>query len=781
MNPLPSSTIALIAHAAGWTLLHFLWQGALVALILACVLALLSGRSAQPRYLAACTALVLMAILPIITFTRIVAAEHSAANTFLISIPLNISVTGHGIATPSEPLLYRIAAALDRSMPAVLAVWLAGVVLLFLRLGIGLVIARRMMSAATQPPPCDLLHVFHQLARRIEVTRPIRLLHSTLVQVPTVIGWLRPVVLIPLCCLSGLSPTQVEAILAHELAHIRRHDYLVSVLQSIVEALLFYHPAVWWVSRHIRREREHCCDDLAVQYTGDALTYARALSLLEEHRSALPAIALGANGGILTMRIKRLLGSKESAAAPQLVALALLGIVIAATGICVTTAARAQNNPTQFQQPHYNPPAATTATEDIRGPEQLVNNVPAPAPRPQAADGTQSSPAIAPQYQAWLDQDVRWLISPQERAAFLQLTSDAERDHFIEQFWQSHNSPGSAPGSYRAEHYRRIAYANQHFTAAGLAGWESDRGRMYIVNGAPSTIDSHPSAAPYGHPYQTWGYGAMKLTFVDFCDCDNYQLLAQSSVSSSSSTSSQSHNSSSSSRPQNIEKLPVRNVSYQPSTVPQPESAQPPVRVSPGVMAGQVLTRVDPIYPPEAKANDVEGVVVLHAVISKTGEVRDLDIVSGPDELRTSAIDAIRQWTYRPYLLNGEPTEVETTVTVNYQLGDPADSQSQDNESAAGGVPKKIGGGVSAPVLIDSVAPEFSEQAKQNKVGGIVLVHLWVDEQGRPEHVRVLRGVGNGLDEKAVEAVKQYKFNPAMEGGKPVLVELNTEVNFKIF
>jgi TonB family protein len=633
MNPPPSSITALFAHAAGWTLLHFLWQGALVALILACVLALLSGRSAQPRYLAACAALVLMAILPLITFARIVAAEHSAANTFLISIPLSITVTGHGIATPAEPLLYRIAMALDRSMPTVLAVWLAGVVLLFLRLGIGLIIARRMMSASTQSPPRDLLRVFHRLARLIEVTRPVRLLNSALVQVPAVIGWLRPVVLIPLGCLSGLSPIQVEAILAHELAHIRRHDYLVSVLQSIVEALLFYHPAVWWVSRHIRREREHCCDDLAVQYTGDALTYARALSLLEEHRSALPAIALGANGGILTMRIKRLLGSKESVAAPQLVALTLLGIVIAATGVCVTTAARAQNNPTQLQQPQYNPPAVTIATKDIRGPQLLASNPPAPASRPQAANETPSSPAIAP-----------------------------------------HNS-----------------------------------------------------------------------------------------------------------QPQNIEKPTVRNISNRPTTAPQQESAQPPVRVSAGVMAGQVLTRVNPIYPAEAKANHVEGPIVLHAVISKTGEVRDLDVVSGPDDLRTSAIDAIQQWTYRPYLLNGEPTEVETTITVNYKLEDPADSQSPNDESASGVVPKKIGGGVSAPVLIYSVPPEYSEQAKKEKVGGTVLVNFWVDEQGRTKHVRVLRGVGDGLDEKALEAVKQYKFSPAMEGGKPVLVELKTEVNFKIF
>jgi GWxTD domain-containing protein len=538
MNPVQSSTTALVAHAAGWTLIHFLWQGTLVAIILACVLALLSRRSAQSRYLAACVALVLMAILPLSTFARIVAAEHGGANTFLISIPHSISVASHGISTPSEPFQYRIAAALDRCMPAVLAVWLAGVVLFFVRLGIGLVTAQRRMTAATQPAPPNLLHAFNRLARGIGLTpHTITLLYSSLVQVPTVIGWMHPVVLIPFSCLSGLSPTQVEAIFAHELAHILRRDYLVNVLQSMVEALLFYHPAVWWVSSHIRREREHCCDDLAVQYTGDALTYARALSLLEEHRSALPATALGANGGILTMRIKRLLGYKESIAAPQVVALTLLGIVIAATGVCVTTAARAQSNPTQLQQPQHSQLAVVIPTEDTRSLKPLETEGSVPVSSPRAANETSSSQALAPQYQAWLDEDVRWLIMPQERAAFFQLTSDPERDHFIAQFWERRNSSGSAPNSYRAEHYRRIAYANQHFATAGLAGWESDRGRVYVVNGAPSTVASYPSSAPYGHPYENWSYAAMKLTFVDFCNCGKYQLLAQSLTSNSPSSS----------------------------------------------------------------------------------------------------------------------------------------------------------------------------------------------------------------------------------------------------
>lgn len=98
-----------------------------------------------------------------------------------------------------------------------------------------------------------------------------------------------------------------------------------------------------------------------------------------------------------------------------------------------------------------------------------------------------------------------------------------------------------------------------------------------------------------------------------------------------------------------------------------------------------------------------------------------------------------------------------------------------------GGGPRRIGGGVSAPQLIFSVEPEFSEEARKAKVAGNVLVNLWVDTNGNPSHVRVIRGVGMGLDEKAVEAVKQYRFKPAMENGKPVLVELNVEVNFQIF
>src|SRR6185436_14777243 len=182
-----------------------------------------------------------------------------------------------------------------------------------------------------------------RLSRRLHIRRAITLLESTLVDVPTVIGFLKPVVLLPASVLGGLTPQQLEAILAHELAHIRRHDYLVNLLQTLVETVLFYHPAVWWVSRRIRIERENCCDDLAVSLCGDPVAYATALADLEALRSD-PApdhhIAMAATGGSLLMRVRRLLGAPASHTgrgpawlAGSVALLLICGIALGADGI----------------------------------------------------------------------------------------------------------------------------------------------------------------------------------------------------------------------------------------------------------------------------------------------------------------------------------------------------------------------------------------------------------------------------------------------------------------
>jgi TonB family protein len=220
------------------------------------------------------------------------------------------------------------------------------------------------------------------------------------------------------------------------------------------------------------------------------------------------------------------------------------------------------------------------------------------------------------------------------------------------------------------------------------------------------------------------------------------------------------------------------------------------MRVSAGVMRGNLISRVDPVYPAEAKAAHVQGAVILHAVISREGAIDSLQFISGPEALRQSAMDAVQQWRYKPYLLNGKPMAVDTTITVNFSLGGPVETPEQKPEGGNADVaPKKLGPGITPPVVIYQVDPEFSEEARKAHVSGAVQVGLWVDEQGNPTHVHMVRGVGVGrdgqldpkyfkantdaLNDKAVAAVKQYRFTPAMEDGKPVAVQVNIEVNFR--
>jgi beta-lactamase regulating signal transducer with metallopeptidase domain len=193
-------------------------------------------------------------------------------------------------------------------LPWTAFLWLLGVMFFSARLVLGWRYTRRLRSCGARPPGEGLQVALRQLGQQLGIARAVRLWESALVSVPTAIGWLRPVILLPASALTGLTRQQLEAIIAHELAHIRRHDYLINLLQAVIETLLFYHPAVWWVSRQIRQEREHCCDDLAVAVCGDALGYARALFTMEQLRAAAPPLVMAANGGTLMNRIERLVG-----------------------------------------------------------------------------------------------------------------------------------------------------------------------------------------------------------------------------------------------------------------------------------------------------------------------------------------------------------------------------------------------------------------------------------------------------------------------------------------
>ena len=312
--------------ALGWALVHFLWQGAALALLLVVGLAVTRASAAQTRYTLSLLTLAAMVIVPLATGIGLynrrnavpatmtpLAAQRTALSPSPAPSPSpSLSPAAHadgGVTSQRLAGSDRIAGIrrlLTPALPWLVVAWVIGVVVLSVRLGHGWLCARRLRTTGTRSTGEYLQQTLSRLVTRMRVSRPVQLLESMLVEVPAVIGWVRPVILVPASALTGLTPQQLEVLLAHELAHVRRYDYVVNLVQCALETLLFYHPAVWWVSRRVREERENCCDDLVVALCGDRRLYATALVEMERLRPAAPRLALAASGGSLLSRVRRL-------------------------------------------------------------------------------------------------------------------------------------------------------------------------------------------------------------------------------------------------------------------------------------------------------------------------------------------------------------------------------------------------------------------------------------------------------------------------------------------
>lgn len=302
----------------GWTLVHFLWQGALLAALFALLHTALRKQDPNIRYLAGCFTLALMLVVPLLTFLwlgRAPQTESDQSREWLNPITsstasINADLDSKSSPVPSSPEppptpgLF-LAAPIVQGFAAF---WLLGVMVLSIRLMLGVAQIARMRNFRRRALSDHLAEPMKRLGLRMGIRRPVGLFESAFVNVPTVVGWFRPLILLPASCLTGLTSAQLESILAHELAHVKRGDYLINFLQNLAETFLFFHPGVWWVSGWIRAEREYCCDDLAVQVCGDRLTYSRALVTLEELKTAPSLLGMAANGVSLLDRIGRLSG-----------------------------------------------------------------------------------------------------------------------------------------------------------------------------------------------------------------------------------------------------------------------------------------------------------------------------------------------------------------------------------------------------------------------------------------------------------------------------------------
>lgn len=411
MTPLEHLATADWVHVLGWTLLHTLWQGALAALLGAAGLAALRRSPAGARYLVLCAALSTLTLAPCLTAGLLAhrgttAAAHwnsavQVASANAVDRPIeyppserqfaalpaagplsspSAMPTSHTTLSPNAgsgvalSVLFEWLApyGIERALPWLVLAWLAGVLMLAARLVGGYLHADRLRRGHTSAAGAEWEARLIRLARRMRVRCSVHLLESGYVQVPAVLGWLKPVILVPVGFLAGIPAWQVELLLAHELAHIRRYDYAVNIVQTVVETLLFYHPAVWWLSRQIRREREHCCDELVLATFENPLSYARALADLKEHR--MTALALGAAGSPLLGRIRRILnrdGGPAGAGAARAARWLAGPLALAATlALALPVYFAAAEQPTPSQVP---PTSTAPAVEaDGRGKNELT-------------------------------------------------------------------------------------------------------------------------------------------------------------------------------------------------------------------------------------------------------------------------------------------------------------------------------------------------------------------------------------------------------------------------
>ncbi|MFH2001749.1 MAG: M56 family metallopeptidase [Planctomycetota bacterium] len=330
-----------LTEALGWMLVHFVWQGALIAVLVWTLLIMIENRSANWRYITCCAGMFFMLASPLATLAFMLHTEskplsEKAMDLFLLNIE----------AVPIWEYL-------SPFLPWLTVGWLAGTLVLQGRLILNWFNTQRLRRRCIRCVPVECRHTIDELCGILQVRSRVKIFESTLAQVPMVMGWLQPVILLPAYALTGLSAQQLRVVLAHELAHVRRGDYLVNLVQAVFESLFFYHPAVWWISNRLRTEREYCCDDVAVSVCRDALSYARALSSLDTLRDDECRTVLATTGGPLMKRIFRIMGVSSPSSCriggwltPLVIASSLTAVAAAFTAIDMDNALN--NYPSKF-------------------------------------------------------------------------------------------------------------------------------------------------------------------------------------------------------------------------------------------------------------------------------------------------------------------------------------------------------------------------------------------------------------------------------------------------
>jgi TonB family protein len=491
-------------------------------------------------------------------------------------------------------------------LPVIVLAWGLGVLVLTVNLAgawVRSLSVRRSASPVGEPWRSHL----DNLARRVGLVRRVVLSQSTSVDVPTLIGWLRPVVVVPASVLAGLSPAQLDAILTHELAHVRRHDYLVNLFQSAVETLLFYHPAVWWLSGRIRVERELCCDDLVIAVCADRVVYARALASLEELRIRRSVFGVAATDGNLLQRVRRILTpveidqSRSSAWSVLAAAVVIAPIVFVGGAVERTSSAE----------------RVLRADILLRAPEPPREIVPV---RPA---GETTSPSRQIPRPANTASDKTAILALEEDFRLAKINNDVKAlDRLLDESVISTNQSGV-----------------KRTKADLLELWRDFHVDRLTVDSADVQITGD-LATVTGRQSEISGTGTDPMLFTRIWRRTNgaWRLFSVTQFFDPNTRRTGVH---------------VDGAT---------------VRVGGGVGRPALVSHVDPVYPQAAKDAGVAGVVIVELLVDENGDVADAKIIRSVPMLDEAVLEAVRQWKYHPAMVNGRPVRVLMSTNVTFAL-----------------------------------------------------------------------------------------------------------------
>jgi TonB family protein len=658
---------------------------------------------------------------------------------------------------------------------------------------------------------------------------------------PLVLGILRPVLLLPPDLMAEERVCDIEAVWWHELVHIRRHDYFANLVCRVWALPIAYHPAAYVIARRVARTREMVCDSTAAARMDSPVGYARSLVDLAQRMNSGDGAGLAGTAmfgdGALEERVMELLrhnatGSIRARALRVTVSAATSLVVLGAAVMFHVTPTMAKAQP---PLPAVSPaagvapaPVARPVAEVAPNPVAAVAPISAAIPVAEAAPAQAASPVQKPERVQRPEpvQPVREL-TPEQRERIDKQMSDVQRriadalkklndgdlQKEVEEAMQQFNSGdfqkkmadamAEAKALNSAELQKQIAVA----LAAAQAQWNSPefQERLKEKNGPElrKRIDEAAGRAK-----------ANAELFANSAEFQKRMAEMQRQLDQKFNSPEWKKQMEQLNSPQFREQMErmqrqlkdaMKNLEEQQKKLqssPPEERNSPQAREESLQLEGDVaraylaLASADP-QGRKLQAALVSGSARSPAIVAPAHMVRvasqaalgnDTDETlykSGMDELERGEYDAARRLLQR--VVSGYPdsryaVEAKRAIAQSWDAqGTLALVHAEEQYEAAGVGAKKLGSGITPPVLVSQVNPEYTPEAKAAKVHGAVAVNLWVDEHGKVQHVRVVRGPSSGLDEKAIDAVRQYKFKPAIEDGKPVMVALNVEVNFQIF